>query len=66
VSVAFYSLALYFFLDKFSLIEITAWKFAGLTLWGIIIVPIAISLLGNIFLSAFSISIIINLLEKFL
>lgn len=66
VSVVFYALALYFFLNKFSLIEIKSWDFAGLSLFGIILVPLTVSQLGNIFLSAFSISTIINLLEKFL
>jgi len=63
VSVVFYALALYFFLNKFSLIEIKPWEFSGLSLWGIII-PAKVSQLANIFLSAFSISTIINLLER--
>ena len=66
VSVIFYALALYFFLNKFSLIEITPWDFAGLSLFGVIVVPLTVSQLGNIFLSAFSISTIINFLEKVL
>jgi len=66
VSVIFYSLVLYFFLNKFSLIQIKPWNFIGLSLFGIIIVPTTISQLANIFLSAFSISTIINLLEKIL
>lgn len=56
VSVIFYSLALYFFLIGFSLIEIQPWQFLGYD----------ISQLANIFLVAFSISTIINLLEKLL
>ncbi len=66
VSVIFYALVLYFFLDKFSLIQIKPWSFSGLKLFGIIIVPLKINQLANIFLSAFSISTIINLLEKVL
>ena len=56
VSVIFYSLVLYFFLNKFSLIQIKSWDFSGQT----------ISQSANIFLSAFSISTIINFLEKIL
>ena len=66
VSVAFYSLVLYFFLDKFSLIQINPWNFAGLSLFGLIVIPLTISQLPNIFLSAFSISTIINFLERIL
>lgn len=65
VSVVFYSLVLYFFLNKFSLVQIKAWSFNGPTL-GLFSLPISISLLGNIFLVAFSISLIINLMEKIL
>jgi len=56
VSVIFYSLALYFFLSNFLLVKIIPWKFLGYN----------ISQLANIFLVAFSISTIINLMEKLL
>lgn len=56
VSVIFYSLALYFLLVGFSLVEIKPWQFLGYD----------INQLVNIFLIAFSISTIINLLEKLL
>lgn len=56
VSVIFYSFALYFFLDNFSLVKIRPWVFSGYD----------ISQLANIFLVAFSISTIINLMEKLL
>ncbi|MBI5127510.1 phage holin family protein [Candidatus Roizmanbacteria bacterium] len=66
VSVVFYALVLYFFMDKFSLIQIKPWDFDGLKLFGMIITPLKINQLTNIFLSAFSISTIINSLEKIL
>ncbi len=66
VSVVFYALALYFFLNKFSLIQIKPWNFDGLSLFGIAVVPLKVNHLANIFLSAFSISTVINLLEKLL
>lgn len=65
-STIFYSFVLFFFLNKFSLITIQAWRFPGLSLSNLIISPMEISQLTNIFLSAFSISTIINLLEFFL
>lgn len=54
VSVIFYAAIFYFLLNRFDLIIIKEWVFSG----------IKISSIGNIFVSAFSISIIINLLEK--
>lgn len=65
VSLVFYSFALYFFLNRFSLIQIKAWNFSGPT-FGFLAVPFEISLVFNIFLVAFSISLIINFLEKIL
>jgi len=55
VSVIFYSLALYFLLSGLSLIQVKEWVFNGYE----------ITRLMNIFLVAFSISTIINLMEKF-
>lgn len=55
VSVIFYSLALYFLLNGLSLIQVKEWVFNGYE----------ITRLMNIFLVAFSISTIINLMEKF-
>ncbi|MGB9883182.1 MAG: hypothetical protein ACPLRN_01555 [Microgenomates group bacterium] len=66
VSVIFYSLILYFLLNNYSLIKITSWNFPGTSFLGIIIAPLFINQLVNIFLSAISISTIINLLEKIL
>lgn len=54
VSVIFYSLALYFLLNGLSLIQVKEWVFNGYE----------ITRLMNIFLVAFSISTIINLMEK--
>lgn len=54
VSVFFYSLVLYFILTNLSLVEIKSWVFLNYQ----------IDWLTNIFLISFSISLIINLLEK--
>lgn len=64
VSVIFYALIFYFFLSYFNLINIKEWIFSGTKLLGITIGEIKISSLTNIFISSFSISTIINLLEK--
>ncbi len=54
VSVFFYSLVLYFILTNLSLVEVKSWIFLNYQ----------IDWLTNIFLISFSISLIINLLEK--
>lgn len=54
VSVVFYSLVLYFILANLSLVEVKPWVFLNYQ----------IDWLTNIFLISFSISLIINLLEK--
>jgi len=56
ISVIFYSLALYFLLSGFSLVQIRPWEFLDYD----------ISRISNIFLVSFSISTIINLMEKLL
>ncbi len=66
VSVIFYALVLFFFLNKLSLIQIQSWRFGGLSFHGLMVIPLGVSQLGNIFLSAFSLSTVINLLEKLL
>lgn len=66
VSVVFYSLVLFFLLNKFSLIEIKAWNFPGFIIYGYNLAPVAVSQLINIFLSAFSISFITKTFEKIL
>lgn len=65
-STVFYSLILYFILNKYQIITIKSWYFPGYSFFGIIFSPVNISELLNIFLVAFSLSIIINLLEKIL
>ncbi|MCX7955975.1 MAG: phage holin family protein [Patescibacteria group bacterium] len=65
-SVIFYALILYFFSNNFGLITIKSWYFSGEKFLNFIITPMNINYLVNIFLSAFSISTIINLLEKIL
>jgi len=64
VSVIFYAIIFYFLLSHFNLIDIKEWVFPGIKLLGITLGEIKISGLTNIFVSSFSISTIINLLEK--
>ena len=66
VSLVLYGVIFYFFINHTGLIEIKSWHFSGASFYGIIISPKEISYLANIFLSAFSLSTIINLLEKIL
>src|SRR3989344_6822977 len=66
VSVIFYAAIFYFLLDRFQLISIRVWVFPGIKLFGITLSKIEISGLSNIFISSFSISTIINLLETIL
>lgn len=63
VSVIFYAAIFYFLLNRFNLISIKEWVFPGIKLFGITMSKIKISGLSNIFISSFSISTIINLLE---
>ena len=64
VSVIFYAFIFYFLLNNFNLINIHEWVFSGVKFLGITFGEIKISGLANIFVSSFSISTIINLLEK--
>jgi uncharacterized membrane protein YvlD (DUF360 family) len=64
VSVIFYAFIFYFLLNNFNLINIHEWVFSGTKLLGITLGETKISGLANIFVSSFSISTIINLLEK--
>ncbi|GAB4218852.1 MAG: hypothetical protein Fur009_2030 [Candidatus Microgenomates bacterium] len=66
VSVIFYGVLFYLVFNNIGLITIKAWYYGGGKLFNIIIMPMDISFLANIFLSSFSISTIINLLEKLL
>ena len=63
ISVIFYAAIFYFLLNRFNLISIKEWIFPGIKLFGITMSEIKISGLSNIFISSFSISTIINLLE---
>ncbi|MDO9027945.1 MAG: phage holin family protein [Candidatus Roizmanbacteria bacterium] len=63
VSVIFYAAIFYFLLNRFQLISIKEWVFPGMKLFGITLTEMKISGLSNIFISSFSISTIINLLE---
>lgn len=63
VSVIFYAAIFYFLLNRFNLISIKEWVFPGMKLFEITMSEMKISGLSNIFISSFSISTIINLLE---
>ncbi|MEK7109748.1 MAG: phage holin family protein [Patescibacteria group bacterium] len=64
VSVVFYAAIFYFLLNRFNLISIEEWVFPGAKMLGITLGKIKISSTTNIFVSSFSISTVINLLEK--
>ncbi len=64
VSVVFYAIIFYFLLNRFNLISIKEWIFPGAKILGVVLDKIKISDTSNIFISSFSISTIINLLEK--
>ncbi|MEK7177995.1 MAG: phage holin family protein [Patescibacteria group bacterium] len=64
ISVLFYAAIFYFLLNRFNLISIEEWVFPGAKMLGITLNKIQISGTANIFISSFSTSTIINLLEK--
>jgi hypothetical protein len=64
-SLVFY-FAILHFLSTYSIVAIKPWEFYGLSFWAIHIPKISINYLANLFLSALSISTIINLLENIL
>ena len=64
VSVVFYAAIFYFLLNRFNLVSIEEWVFPGAKMLGITLGKIKISSTANIFVSSFSISTVINLLEK--
>ncbi|MFA6533038.1 MAG: phage holin family protein [Patescibacteria group bacterium] len=66
ISVIFYSAIFYLLLNRFNLISIKEWVFPGAKILGIELTKIKVSATANIFISSFSISTIINLLEKIL
>ncbi|OGK14659.1 hypothetical protein A3C98_03810 [Candidatus Roizmanbacteria bacterium RIFCSPHIGHO2_02_FULL_37_15] len=61
-----YFILFYVFISHFSLVEIKAWKFLGLTFGGLVVKPVEINYITNVFLSSFSLSLIINILELIL
>ena len=63
VSVVFYAAVFYLLLNRFGVIGIEEWVFPGAKILGITLGKIKISGTSNIFVSSFSISAIINLLE---
>lgn len=66
VSTLFYGLLFYFLFQNLNFVSVKDWYFGGGKFLNLIIAPFNISYIANIFLSAFSISTIINLLEKIL
>ena len=66
VSVVFYSAVLFFLFNRFNLIIVKDWTFSGLKIYNFTIGGMDISRILNIFVSSFSLSTIINLLETFL
>jgi len=66
VSTIVYFLLFYFFVSKFSFIDIKSWVFPGVSLLGIVIAKTQISFIANVFISSLSISSIINLEESLL
>ena len=66
VSTIVYFLLFYFFVSKFSFIDIKSWVFPEVSLLGIVIAKTQISFIANVFISSLSISSIINLEESLL
>ncbi|MBI4225490.1 phage holin family protein [Candidatus Roizmanbacteria bacterium] len=61
-----YFLLFYFFITRFSLVQIKPWDFPGLTFYSITIKSFHVGYLLNILLSSLSLSFIINFLEAIL
>lgn len=66
ISTIIYFLLFYFFITRFSLVEIKAWNFPGMSFNGIIVKSIHLNYLMNLLLSSVSLSFIINFLEAIL
>lgn len=64
MSVVVYCFLFYFLTKYFSLIEIKSWIFSGFSIYGVGLRNTELSQLANVFVSAISVSAIINLLEK--
>jgi len=64
VSFIFYIFLLHLMSSGFGWIIIKSWHFSGLTIFGLIIPAFNLSYLGNLILSALSITSIINILNK--
>lgn len=66
VSLIAYFLLFYFFTNRFSLLEIKEWTFPGLKLLNFTIPKMYINYVGNVVVSAASLSFIINFFEAVL
>jgi len=64
ISVIVYCFLFYFLSRYFSLMDIKAWEFSGMQIFGLSFGKGGISQLTNVFLSAISVSTIINLFER--
>ena len=63
VSIVFYSVILFFLFNRFNLIFVKDWTFSGIKIFHYAVPAMKISQTLNIFVSSFSISTIINLIE---
>lgn len=64
LSIALYALTFYVLAHYTGFIQITGWKFEGLTFVGINIHKTTVDYLANLFLASFSVSVIIKLLNR--
>ena len=65
-SLVVYFFIFYFFINRYGIAQISAWKFNGLTIGEEVINPIKINYSLNVVLTALSISTIINLIDSLL
>lgn len=66
ISSIVYFLLFYFFITRFSLVEIKPWDFPNISYGSLIIKSFHINYLANVLFSSISLSFIINLLESLL
>ena len=66
VSTVLYFLVIYLFFTRFSIAVISAWDFKGFPIGNFLIPGIHLNVILNIFIIAFSLTLIISLLEFFL
>lgn len=64
LSIALYALTFYVLAHYTGFIQVTGWKFGGLTFMGISIHKTTVGYVANLFLASFSVSVIIKLLNR--